>query len=62
MQDDNFTKTELNYISEIKRIGKEKGGCKELSDLCRKAKNDKAVSEKAYARIYSLCMDFAYPR
>ena len=62
MQDDNFTEIELNYINEIKRIGREKGGCKELSDLSRKAYNDKAVSKKAYNRIYALCMDFSYSR
>ena len=62
MQDNNFTQTELNYINEIKRIGREKGNCKELSDLSRNAKNDKAISKKAYDRIYSLCMDFANPR
>lgn len=59
MQDNNFTQRELNYISEIERIGREKGDCKELSDLCRNAKNDKSISEKAYSRIYSICMDFA---
>ena len=62
MQENNFTQTELNYISEIKRIGREKGNCKTLSDLCRNAKNDKSVSKKAYKLIYSLCMDFVYPR
>lgn len=62
MQDNNFTQKELNYISEIKRIGREKGGCKELSDLCRNAYNDKSISKKAYDHIYSLCMDFANPR
>ncbi len=65
MQDDNFTQKELNYISEVKRIGREKGDCKELqelSNLCWKEYNDKSISEKAYSRIYALCMDFAYPR
>lgn len=62
MQDDNFTQTELNYINENKRIGREKGDCKELSDLSRNAYNDKSISKKAYNRIYSLCMDFANPR
>lgn len=62
MQDNNFTQRELNYISEIEKIGREKGKSQELSDLCRNAKNDKYVSEKAYRHIYALCMDFAYPR
>ena len=62
MQDNNFTQMELNYINEIKRIGREKGDCKELSDLCRAAKNDKSISKQAYNLIYSLCMDFANPR
>lgn len=62
MQENNFTKTEMKYISEVKRIGMEKGNCKELSDLCKKAKNDKSVSKEAYNRIYSLCMDYSYPR
>lgn len=33
MQDDNFTQKELNYISQVKRIGREKGDCKELKEL-----------------------------
>lgn len=62
MQENNFTNAEINYIDEVKRIGMEKGNCKELSNLCRKAKNDKSVSKEAYDLIYSLCMEFSNPR
>ena len=62
MQDDNFSETELHYISEIKRIAGEKGACAELTNLCRKAYNDKSVSAKAYNRIYAICMDISNPR
>ncbi len=62
---DGLTKREIHYIEEAKKIGSEKGNCKELSDLCRQAYNDyrtRIISVKAYNKIYAVCMDYAYPR
>jgi len=60
-----LTQKEKNYIEEAKKIGSEKGNCKELSDLCRQAYSDyrtRDISSAAYNKIYAVCMDYAYPR
>lgn len=60
-----FSEKENYYIEEAKKIGAAKGNCKELSDLCHQAYTDyrtKMISPRAYNKIYSICMDYAYPR
>lgn len=65
--DDNHFNSELetDYLQKAKQIGSEKGNCKELQELCRKAYNDYksgVISSRAYGKIYAICMDYAYPR
>lgn len=60
-----LTEKELYYIEKAKEIGAQKGDSKELQDLCRQAYSDyqeKIISSKAYGKIYSICVDYAYPR
>ena len=60
-----LTEKEISYIEEAKKIGAEKGNCKELSDLCRRAHSEyklRIISPAAYNKIYATCMDYAYPR
>ncbi len=60
-----LTTKELYYMEKAKQIGKEKGDCKELSELCKQAYSDyreKIISSKAYGRIYAICVEYAYPR
>jgi len=60
-----LTEKEIFYIEEAKKIGAEKGHCKELSDLCHRAYSDyklRVISPAAYNKIYAVCMEYAYPR
>lgn len=60
-----LSEKEIWYIKEAKKIGSEKGDCKELSNLSKLAYADYRVgiiSEKAYAKIYATCTDYACPR
>ena len=62
---DGLADKEIHYIEEAKKIGAEKGNCKELSELCHRAYDDyKAgvISSNAYGKVYAVCMDYAYPR
>lgn len=60
-----LSKNEIHLIKKAKEIGLHKGDCKELRELCDKAYNDYnsgVISEKAYKKIYAVCIDYAYPR
>ena len=60
-----LTEKELYYIEKAKEIGAQKGDSKELQDLCRQAFSDyreKIISDKAYGKIYAICVGYAYPR
>lgn len=60
-----LSEKEIYYIEETKRIGAQKGDSKELQDLCRQAYSDyreKIISDKAYGKIYAICVGYAYPR
>ncbi len=60
-----LTEKEISYIEETKKVGAEKGDCKELSELCRLAYSEYksgVISSSAYDKIYAVCMDYAYPR
>ena len=59
-----FSERELYYINEAERIGSEKGDCEELRALSKQAYSDyrdKVISQKAYARIDLICVNYAYP-
>ena len=59
-----FSKRELHYINEAEKIGSAKGDCEELKALSKQAYSDyrnKVISEKAYALIYRICVNYAYP-
>lgn len=61
----NLSEYEKCLINKAKEIGLKNGDCKELSELCDKAYNDYksgVISEKAYKKIYAVCIDYAYPR
>ncbi len=58
-----FTSKEQEYLDRIKELGE--SGSPELSALCRRAWADSQtgeISQKAYSKIYSMCMEYAYPR
>lgn len=62
---DGLTEKEINYIEAAKKIGHEKGDCKELSDLCHQAYDEyreKTISALAYGKIYATCVAYANPR
>ncbi|MBO5055391.1 MAG: hypothetical protein J6C64_03420 [Lachnospiraceae bacterium] len=62
---DGLASHEIKYLENIQKIGSEKGNCKELQSLCRKAYEEYrngTVSSVAYGKIYATCMDYAYPR
>ena len=59
----NFTQKEQEYLEQVKILGE--SGSPELSALCRRAWEDiqtGEISQKAYSKIYSMCMEYAYPR
>lgn len=59
-----FSKRELHYINEAERIGSAKGDCEELKALSKQAYSEyrnKVISEKAYALIHLICVNYAYP-
>ena len=59
-----FSKRELYYINEAERIGSAKGNCEELKALSGQAYSDyrnKTISEKAYALIHLISVNYAYP-
>ena len=59
----NFTQKEQEYLEQVKILGG--SGSPELSALCRRAWADSQtgeISQKAYSKIYSMCMEYAYPR
>ncbi len=59
----NFTQKEQEYLEQVKILGE--SGSPELSALCRRAWKDSQtgeISQKAYSKIYTMCMEYAYPR
>ena len=61
----NLSENEIHLIEKAKEIGLQNGDCKELRELCDKACKDYksgVISEKAYKKIYAVCIDYAYPR
>ena len=54
-----------DYIERAKKTGSENGDSPALSELCRQAYADYqagVISEREYQRIYTICVDYAYPR
>lgn len=59
----NFTQKEQEYLEQVKILGE--SGSPELSALCRRAWKDSQtgeISQKAYSKIYTMCMEYAHPR
>lgn len=62
---DGLTKKELHYLKAAEQIGKEKGDCPELQELCKEAYSEyksQRISSAAYGKVYAICIEYAYPR
>ncbi len=63
--DNELSEQARNYIERAKEIGKEKGDCHELSELCHLAYSEYRagiMTTEEYSKIYAICADYAYPR